>query len=178
MLDVGCGTGLSLALLQRAVGASGRIVGIEQSPEMIALARRRVAQQGWCNVALVEAPAADTRIVPLPDSAIFHLTHDILREAAALAHVMSHLRPGARWVASGLQWAPPWAWPVNLLVLPAALHSISSLEGLSRPWSHLARWGDIEAVESMMGGGVFVVSGVARRSPQTRHRKQLSEALT
>ena len=171
VLDIGCGTGLSLALLHRAVGASGRIVGIEQSPEMIALARQRVAQQGWCNVALVEASAADARIASLADAAIFHFTHDILREPLALAHVLSHLRPGARWVASGLQWAQPWAWPVNLLVLPAALQSVSSLEGLSRPWSHLARSSDIDTVESMMGGGVFVVSGVVRRQhhdhPQT-----------
>ena len=44
VLDVGCGTGLSLPLLQQGIGAAGRIVGIEQSPEMIARARQRVAQ--------------------------------------------------------------------------------------------------------------------------------------
>ena len=174
VLDIGCGTGLSLALLQRAVGTCGRIVGIEQSPEMIALARRRVAQQGWCNVALVEASAANARIASPADAAIFHFTHDILREPLALAQVMSHLRPGARWVASGLQWAQPWAWPVNLLVLPAALHSVSSLEGLSRPWSHLEACADIEAVESLMAGSVFVVSGVVRR----RHDKQPPASAT
>ena len=177
VLDVGCGTGLSLALLQQAVGATGRIVGIEQSPEMMALARQRVAQQAWRNVELVEASAGCARVAPSADAAMFHFTHDILREPQALAHVMSHLRPGARWVASGLQWAQPWAWPVNLLVLPAALHSVSSLEGLSKPWSHLEQWGDIEAVESMLAGGVFVVSGVVRHPPETRQRKHLTESL-
>ena len=178
VLDVGCGTGLSLPLLQQAIGATGRIVGIEQSPEMVALARRRVAQHAWRNVELIEASAGSARlghIAPAADAAMFHFTHDILREPQALAHLMRHLRPGARLVASGLQWAQPWAWPVNLMVLPAALHSVSSLEGMSRPWSHLETWVDIERVESMMAGGVFVVSGVVRRRPKTRQRRQISE---
>ena len=38
VFDVGCGTGLSLPLLRQAVGARGHIVGIEQCPEMMALA--------------------------------------------------------------------------------------------------------------------------------------------
>ena len=181
VLDVGCGTGLSLPLLQQAIGATGRIVGIEQSPEMAALARRRVAQQAWRNVELIEASAGSARlghIAPAADAAMFHFTHDILREPQALAHLMRHLRPGARLVASGLQWAQPWAWPVNLMVLPAALHSVSSLEGMSRPWSHLETWVDIERVESMMAGGVFIVSGVVQRPPKTRQRAQLNETST
>ena len=32
VLDVGCGTGLSLALLRAAVGETGRIYGFDQSP--------------------------------------------------------------------------------------------------------------------------------------------------
>jgi ubiquinone/menaquinone biosynthesis C-methylase UbiE len=39
VIDAGCGTGLSLPLLRAAVGATGRVVGIEQSPEMLAQAR-------------------------------------------------------------------------------------------------------------------------------------------
>ena len=178
VLDVGCGTGLSLPLLQQAIGATGRIVGIEQSPEMVALARRRVAQHAWRNVELIEASAGSARlghIAPAADAAMFHFTHDILRDPVTLAHLMRHLRPGARLVASGLQWAQPWAWPVNLMVLPAALHSVSSLEGMSRPWSHLETWVDIERVESMMAGGVFVVSGVVHRRAKTRQRTQISE---
>ena len=43
VVDLGCGTGLSLPLLRAAVGATGHVVGIEQSPDMLARARRRVA---------------------------------------------------------------------------------------------------------------------------------------
>lgn len=42
VLDVGCGTGLSLPLLVAAVGAQGQVVGVEPSEPMLAQARLRV----------------------------------------------------------------------------------------------------------------------------------------
>jgi arsenite methyltransferase len=38
VVDAGCGTGLSFELLRAAIGPSGRLIGIEQSPEMFARA--------------------------------------------------------------------------------------------------------------------------------------------
>ena len=159
VLDLGCGTGLSLPLLREAVGPSGRIVGVEQSPEMIEKARERVAQHRWHNVSLLCAPVEAVALPAGADAALFHFTHDILRRPEAVAHVVRQLKPGARVAASGLKWAPRWAPVVNLLVLPAALRSVSSLEGLDRPWSHLADClGGLE-VESLLLGAVYMASG-------------------
>lgn len=159
VLDLGCGTGLSLPLLRAAVGPRGRVVGVEQSPEMIDKARQRVAQRRWKNVSLVCAPVETAALPDAADAALFHFTHDILRRPEAVAHVMRHLRPGARVVASGLRWAPAWLPLVNLLVLPAALHSVTSLEGLRQPWSHLARHLGAIQDESLLLGGVYIASG-------------------
>ena len=168
VFDLGCGTGLSLPLLQPLLGAKGRIVGIEQSPEMIQLARERVARHGWNNVELIEASVEAARLKAHADAALFHFTHDILREPLAIDKVLQHLRPGARVVASGLQWAPFWAWPVNLLVFGAARHSVTSLAGLGSPWSLLAKHLSGLQVEKLMAGGVFIASGVLRQAhPRT-----------
>ena len=164
VLDLGCGTGLSFEGLEQAIGAKGRIVGIEQSREMIEQARRRVERHGWTNVTLQCAPVAVARIPARADAALFLFTHDILREPMALDAVGAHLRAGAHVVAAGLMWAPLWAWPVNLAVLAAALHSVSSLDGLDCPWGVLAGLVGELHVERLLSGSVYIASGVAGAS--------------
>jgi SAM-dependent methyltransferase len=166
VLDVGCGTGLSLAPLLQAVGAHGQVVGIEQSPEMIAQARQRLAKSGHRNVALLCAPAEEAPITRLADAALFHFTHDILRRPEALDHVLRHLKPGARVVACGLQWAPAWALPVNLFVCGAAWRSMSSWQGLAKPWELLAARVELLEVQPQWLGAVFLLrAACAARHP-------------
>jgi len=170
VLDLGCGTGLSLARLRQGVGARGRVIGIEQSPEMIERARQRVALARWRNVSLLCAPVEEVQIDAVADAALFHFTHDILRRPEAVARVLQHLGPGARVVASGLKWAPPWAAPANVLVLGAAWRSVTSLDGLRAPWSVLARHTGPLRVESRLLGTVYLASGNCGPGPgRARH---------
>jgi ubiquinone/menaquinone biosynthesis C-methylase UbiE len=163
VIDVGCGTGLSFERLQSAIGQSGQVVGIEQCDEMLNLARARVAQQDWTNVTLLDTAAEVASITARGDAALFHFTHDILRNPDAIARVVQCLRPGARVVAVGLQWSHPWAWATNWWVLLAALRSVTSLEGLDQPWSLLAAHLEQLEVSTTLLGGVFIASGVLRR---------------
>ena len=166
VIDAGCGTGLSLPLLRAAVGPRGHIVGIEQCPEMLAKAHECVRRHRWHNVTLIEASVEDAQITSTTqhgaDAALFHFTHDILRAPAAVANVLRALRPGARVVACGLKWSAPWAWPVNLFVFGAALHSVSSLAGLAQPWSLLTERLDGFEVGSVAAGAVFMARGILR----------------
>lgn len=164
VLDVGCGTGLSFGPLQLVVGSGGHIIGIEQSPDMLSLARNRVAGNGWTNVTLLNMPAEVANTPVLADAALFHFTHDILRNPDALRNVVHGLKPGAHVVAAGLQWSNPWAWMTNCFVMMAAMYSTTSLEGLDRPWSHLADYLDDLAVSSSPVDGVYIASGMIRRA--------------
>jgi SAM-dependent methyltransferase len=161
VLDVGCGTGLSFALLREQV-APGRVIGIEQSPEMLAKAQARIANNGWTDVALIGAPVEQAEIAVVADAALLHFTHDILRTRAAIANVVAHLRPGAQVVATGLKWAPAWALPTNAFVWVAAQHSVSSLEGLDTPWSVLEERVGPLRIESTWLGAVFIAAGRVR----------------
>jgi SAM-dependent methyltransferase len=145
VIDVGCGTGLSLPLLLAAIGAEGRVIGIEQSPEMIAKARERVRANGWSNVTLLQASAADAHIGLPADAALLHL------------------RPGAHITAAGLKWVGFPGWPLNLFVFGAALHSVSSFEGLARPWEHLEARTERPRLETALAGSVYLFSAEAAR---------------
>lgn len=45
ILDLGCGTGRNIGLMNRYLGAGGRVVGLDIGPEMLEQARRRFARQ-------------------------------------------------------------------------------------------------------------------------------------
>lgn len=162
VLDVGCGTGLSLPILAEHIVPGGRIIGIEQSPEMINQARQRVRRYGWRNMVLLHSPVEEADIRVKADAALFCFTHDIMRTPAALDNVFRHLRPGARVVASGLKWAPPWAMPANVMVFFSALASVTALEGLREPWSLLADRTTQLEVEELFAGTQYIATGLVR----------------
>ena len=58
VIDIGCGTGLNLSLLEKAVGPTGKIIGVDLTDAMLERARARVAKHGWKNIELVECDAA------------------------------------------------------------------------------------------------------------------------
>src|SRR5580658_3652151 len=164
VLDVGCGTGLCCGMLVEKVGAQGSVVGIEESPEMAALARERVAREGWGNVTIVESGAQDARIAGTADAALFCAVHDILQSPDALQNVMNQLRPEAQVAAGGGKWAAPWLVAVNMQA--RILHSpyVRSFEGFDRPWQHLEPLiEDVQLREVAFGTG-YVLTGRSRRS--------------
>lgn len=162
VLDVGCGTGLSFGPLLQRLGPQGRIVGIDPSPEMLELARQRVERHGWRGIELIAATAVSAPLAAPADAALFHFTHDVLRDPDALDHVLAHLKPGAHVVAAGLQWAPPWMLPANLFVLGAALYSVTCMEGLAQPWTMLAKRLQELEVLTRGFGGIYIASGRVR----------------
>jgi demethylmenaquinone methyltransferase/2-methoxy-6-polyprenyl-1,4-benzoquinol methylase len=161
VLDVGCGTGLCFPMLRDKVGEHGRIVGIDASPDMVAVARERVAHHGWHNIAVVQSSVAQAHIPVMADAALFCATHDILRSPQALSVVVDALRPGASVAAGGGKWAAPWMVGLNLQVW--ALHGpyVASFEGFDRPWSHLERLIEDFRVRELAGGGGYVATGRA-----------------
>ena len=141
VLDVGCGTGLSFQLLHDHVTSRGRVVGLELSPDLARQARTRAAAIDPGAISLTEGDAETADLgSTLFDAALFHYTHDVLRNPAALAHVFAALRPGARIAVAGLKIGAPWALPVTVVSIYRARKYLSTFEGLAEPWSHLLRY--------------------------------------
>jgi ubiquinone/menaquinone biosynthesis C-methylase UbiE len=174
VLDVAAGTGLSIGLLREGVGESGRVIAVELCPEMLDLARRRVAAAGWRNVTLLQGAMEEVRLPAPLDAVLFNYTHDVLRSPPALANIFAALRPGGRVAAAGMRLLPWWLAPLNLYVLLAARPYMTTFEGLGRPWSLLESYLDGFATESTLLGTGYIGWGAAaglttgRRSPTDR----------
>jgi len=159
VLDVGCGTGLCCGLLRDKVGPGGTVIGIEESPEMAAVAREYIAHEGWRNVTVVQSPAEDARLEATADAALFCAVHDILQSPRALRNVMVSLGPGAWVAAGGGKWAAPVMVTVNSMVRMVHAPYVRSFSGFDRPWRHLEQLVEDVQVQEMAFGGGYVMTG-------------------
>jgi ubiquinone/menaquinone biosynthesis C-methylase UbiE len=107
VLDVGCGPGFHVAELLEQVGATGSVVGVDASPQTLALARRRTQDQDN-----VELHQADATALPVVDASFDRaLSVQVLEyvsdPAAALAELHRALRPGFKTPSQALAEALP-----------------------------------------------------------------------
>lgn len=164
VLDVGCGTGLCMQLLQRKVGPTGSIVGIDASAQMLRVAADRVADHRWENVELITAPVAAAPIRGKADAALFCAVHDVMQSPAALRNILDHLGPGAPVAAAGGKEPGPWMWPLRPWV--ATLHKpyIADFTGFTKPWGLLASLvPDLRVRELAFGAGYLALGHVRGR---------------
>lgn len=163
VFDVACGAGAMLPEMAGRVGPLGRVIGIEQSSHMAALAREATIRvpQAELHVCPVE-----TFIAPQPaDALVFVYAHDVQQDPAALANVFVQARPGARVVAAGLCLLPWWGLPINAWVIWGARHYLTTWHGLRRPWQLLVDWcPDLQIVDRFHDGTTYLAAGTVTRS--------------
>jgi len=104
ILDVGCGPGFYLAELVEEVGPEGSLVGLDQSPQMLALAARRC--EGHSNIAVRQADANSLRVENASfDAAISVQVLEFVPDVnAVLAELHRVLRVGGRLVLWDVDW--------------------------------------------------------------------------
>lgn len=164
VIDVGCGTGLSFATILEQISPGGRLIGIEQSPEMMAQARERVGREGWSNVTLIESPVEDASLQVQADALLFFYTHDILRTESAVRALVSAAKPGARFAVAGVKYYPWWLAPANLHVWVKNWLYNAKPSGLRRPWDVLERHVQL-AVEPTLYGRGYLAWGSSKIAP-------------
>jgi arsenite methyltransferase len=104
ILDVGCGPGFYVAELLEQVGPEGAVVGVDASPDMLAMAARR--SEDHDNVAFHQADATSLPVDDESFDAAFSVqVLEYVEDAtAALAEMRRALRAGGRVVVWDVDW--------------------------------------------------------------------------
>ena len=158
---VACGAGAILRELSWRVGPRGRVVGVEQSPAMAALATQ--ASVGCDNVRILCEPVESFRAPARADAVIFCYTHDVLQSPRALENLLAQVRPGAGVSVAGLCLLPPWGTSVNAWRLWGARHYLTTWRGLRAPWMSLLDWcPDLRIVHRYHLGTGYLAVGTVR----------------
>jgi arsenite methyltransferase len=105
VLDVGCGPGFFVTEILETVGSHGSVVGVDLSPDMLAVAAKRA--QEYPNVEFIESAAAR---LPFADASFDRaLSVQVLEYVddvpAALRELHRVLRPGGRAVVWDVDWS-------------------------------------------------------------------------
>lgn len=98
VLDLGSGAGFDCFLAANAVGSTGRVIGVDMTPEMLDKARNNATQMGVSNVEfrlgeIENLPVADNSVDVILSNCVINLSPDksqVFREA------MRVLKPGGR----------------------------------------------------------------------------------
>ena len=98
ILDLGCGAGFDTLLAARRVGASGKVIGVDMTPEMIAKARTNAETLGLANVEffleeIEDLSIPDASVDLVISNGVFNLCSD---KPKVLSEVFRVLKPGGR----------------------------------------------------------------------------------
>ncbi|MFS8099425.1 class I SAM-dependent methyltransferase [Lentzea alba] len=172
VLDIGCGTGGSISALAEAVGPEGRVVAMDASPRMVAVARKRARK--WPNVEVRQADACTTdHGAGEFDAAIAFGAFSAMPDVpAALANAADALRPGGRLFVFDMRLVKKTR---TTRFLRAAYRRIAGFSGADVVAELRKVFGQVEPVFAVEGETTTVVmarkvTGTATRSAGTPSR--------
>jgi SAM-dependent methyltransferase len=152
VLDLGSGAGFDCFLAAKRVGSTGRVIGVDMTPEMVTKARRNARAVGAANVEfrlgeIEHLPVADAAVDAILSNCVINLSPD---KAAVFREAFRVLRPGGRLAISDV---------VALQPMPRELaESVEALTGC------IAGSASIEELGSLLAAAGFDAVQIRPRS--------------
>lgn len=160
VLDLGSGAGFDAFLASKAVGPSGRVIGVDMTPEMLAKARKNQTKGAYRNV---EFRLGEIENLPVPDNSVDVIISNCVinlspEKARVFQEAFRVLKPGGRLAISDV---------VALAALPQAVRNDLALHA-----GCVAGASTVEDIRSMLN-----VAGFQRISinPKPQSREFIQE---
>lgn len=167
VVDVGCGTGKSLAALSIAVGPSETVFAVEPCVAMMQQAKARARAQRLGNVQFI-----DSEVEALPqridagqvNAFLLMFTHDVLQSDDALNALAVAARPGARFALAGGKFFRGPLAILNPWVQWRQRHYCTTFADYDAPWRKLSALPGFrrEHLAARYGGIAYLAGGVWR----------------
>ena len=138
VIELACGTGLNFSLYQEAIGATGRIIGVDLTDAMLEQARKRVADNAWSNVELIHSDALQYTFPHGVDAIISTYALSLIPEARqVIEKAVEALTLSGRMAVLDFQVPAAWpTWLVSLGLLTIKPFAVTDewIERRPRPW--------------------------------------------
>jgi ubiquinone/menaquinone biosynthesis C-methylase UbiE len=138
VLDFACGAGANFPYIMERIGPTGKLVGVDYSPEMLAEARGVIERGGWENIELIQSDAATMQ--PGTDFDVVICTLGLVvipRYEMAMGAAWDALKPGGTYAIADLCESERWYGRLLGFAMDI-MDLLIVIDTTRRPWEWLA----------------------------------------
>ena len=158
VVDLCCGTGANIELLAQAVGETGRMIGVDLSSEMLAIAREKAVSCGLSNVELVQADVEKFRL-PSSTSAVLSTfgLEMVPQYESVVSNVASQLPSDGRLGLLGLKHPDNWPdWLISLGIWMTKKYGVTREYEQFHPWEAADKYFQTSHFEQRLAGAAYI----------------------